>query len=70
VIDGVDGRQLCNLAGHVAVDPEPGLLEKLLSNATPEHDREVGTRETTDLEALIARVLTIPRAHPKEDDDE
>lgn len=72
VVDETDARRLCDLAGHIAVDPEPGLLEKLMSNATPEHEQNSGPRETTDLEALIARALTMPRAHPLalEEDDE
>jgi hypothetical protein len=70
VVDEEDARQLCDLAGHIAADPEPGMGEKLLSNATPEHEQNSGPRETPALAALIARALTIPAAHPKEDDHE
>jgi hypothetical protein len=70
VADEADGRQLCDLAGHVVSDGEMGWGEKLLSNATPEHEQNSGPRETQDLEALVAKALTIPATHPKEDDDE
>lgn len=62
-----EGRIVCLLCGHVIRDAEPTLLEKLVSNATPESaDGAVGPRvgrpmAPIDLEQVRARVLAAIR---------
>lgn len=60
-----DGRAVCLLCGHVAYEPEPGLLEKMWSNATPQQDQLHETfepRQTPDVTGIAARVMARIRA--------
>lgn len=57
------GRVVCLLCGHVVHDPEPTLIDKILSNATPEaagspDGERFGPRVPADLAAIKARVLS------------
>ena len=56
-----DERVLCLLCAYVAYDPDPDVLEKLLSNATPEAQPGIGTRITPNLDAIKSRVLAMVR---------
>jgi hypothetical protein len=54
------GRQVCLACGW-SIEPEPTLLEKMISNATPEAQPGVGRRATPLPADLAARVLAAVR---------
>ena len=60
-----DGRRVCLFCAHEISSPEPGTLEKLLSNMTPDKvldGVEIGPRVAPDLSAIKARVIAAVRA--------
>ena len=61
-----DGRAVCLLCGYIAREPEPGLLEKIASNAKPQEDERHATlgprQESKSLADIKARVMARLRA--------
>ena len=52
-----DDRLVCFACGFVADEGEPSTLEKILSNVTPEAERDSGTRAEPDLAWFRGRVM-------------
>jgi hypothetical protein len=54
-----DGRLVCSLCGFVAFEPEPTLLEKLMSNASAVGERPEARRQEPKAApaAVFARVM-------------
>lgn len=61
--DDIAGREVCMACGQVVSEPEPDVLTKLLSNATPETEPSLAGRRgrpivpLPDLMAIRDRVL-------------